>query len=79
MTTIYNIILIVWLITDYNVQVKISFIMSSGELIYNDNSQSIKDRAIMNGKVVNQWCVLVLKPSACIISTFTETTRAMIL
>ncbi len=41
--------LIVWLITDYNVQVKISFIMSSGELIYNDNSQSIKDRAIMNG------------------------------
>ncbi len=54
--------------------------MSSGELIYNDNSQSIKDRAIMNGKVVNQWCVLVLKPSACIISTsFTETTQAMIL
>lgn len=50
-------------------EVKIPFIFSTGKLILNNNLQTVKDRHTVSAEDVNQWYMILLKPSAHMIST----------
>jgi len=58
---------------EYNshvLKVKISFIFSIGQWILSDNLETLRDTLTVSYEVVNRWSMLLLKPSALVISIF---------